>query len=101
VFSTDCFYDGDPELLARMRRHRITGIDMESAGLYGLAMREGFRALSVLAVSDLLPHGAHMPAHEREQGLARMVQAILAGLAADARDAAAVADEPIPSLPGR
>lgn len=72
VFSTDCFYDGDRDLVAHLRRHRILGIDMESAGLYGLAMREGFAALSLLTVSDHLEDGRHMPAIERERGLARM-----------------------------
>jgi purine-nucleoside phosphorylase len=82
-FSTDCFYDGDPDLVARLRRHGIAGVEMESVGLYGLAMREGFRALSVLAVSDHLERGEHMPALERERGLARMVALVLAGLVAD------------------
>lgn len=81
VFSTDCFYDGDAELLARLRRHRIAGIEMESAGLYGLAMREGMRALAVLTVSDQLDRGEHMPAAQREQGLARMASLALESLA--------------------
>lgn len=82
VFSTDCFYDGDAELLARLRRHGIAGIEMESAGLYGLAMREGVRALSVLTVSDQLDRGEHMPAAQREQGLARMASLALDSLEA-------------------
>lgn len=80
VFSTDCFYDGDPELAARLRRHRIVGIDMESSGLYGLGMREGVQCLSLLTVSDHLERGEHMPAAEREQGLARMVTLALDSL---------------------
>lgn len=72
VFSTDCFYDGDPQLLEHLRRHRIVGIEMETAGLYGLAMREGFAALAVLAVSDHLERDEHMPAQQREQGLLAM-----------------------------
>lgn len=80
VFSTDCFYDGDPDLVARLRRHRILGIDMESAGLYGLAMREGIAALSLLTVSDHLEEGRHMPADERERGLARMTTLALDSL---------------------
>lgn len=72
VFSTDCFYDGDAALLDHLRRHRIAGIEMESAGLYGLAMRDGLQALSVLAVSDHLERGEQMPASERERGLARV-----------------------------
>lgn len=78
VFSTDCFYDGDPELPGHLRRHRIAGIEMETAGLYGLAMREGLQALSVLAVSDHLERDEHMPAAEREVGLARIARLALA-----------------------
>lgn len=78
VFSTDCFYDGDPQLLAHLRRHRILGVEMETAGLYGLAMREGFAALAILAVSDHLDNGASMPPEEREQGLARVARLALA-----------------------
>lgn len=80
VFSTDCFYDGDLELVARLRRHRIVGIDMESSGLYGLGMREGVQCLSLLTVSDHLERDEHMPAAEREQGLARMVTLALDSL---------------------
>jgi len=80
VFSTDCFYGNDPQLVARLLAHRIHGVEMESAGLYGVAMREGFRALSVLTVSDHLEHDAHMPPAQREQGLARMTALVLDSL---------------------
>lgn len=83
VFSTDCFYDGDQALVARLLQHRITGVEMESAGLYGLAMREGIQALSVLTVSDHLQRGEHMPADQREQGLSRMTALVLDSLAGD------------------
>ncbi|MEO7052384.1 MAG: purine-nucleoside phosphorylase [Rhodanobacter sp.] len=80
VFSTDCFHGGDPELTARLLAHRIVGVEMESAGLYGVAMREGFQALSVLTVTDHLQHDTHMPATEREQGLSRMTALVLDSL---------------------
>ncbi|WEN14532.1 purine-nucleoside phosphorylase [Rhodanobacter sp. AS-Z3] len=80
VFSTDCFYAGDPQLTAHMLAHRIHGIEMESAGLYGVAMREGFQALSVLTVSDHLQRDIHMPPNEREQGLTRMTALVLDSL---------------------
>lgn len=86
VFSTDCFYDGDPELVACLLRHRILGVEMESAGLYGLAMREGIQALSVLAVSDHLQRGEHMSADQREQGLSRMTALVLESLAKPVAD---------------
>jgi purine-nucleoside phosphorylase len=77
VFSTDTFYSGDTALLGHLRRHGICGIEMETAGLYGLAMRENFRALAILAVSDHLETGASMPPAEREQGLARIARIAL------------------------
>ena len=80
VFSTDCFYGGDPELTARLLAHRIHGVEMESAGLYGVAMREGFQALSVLTVTDHLQHDTHMPPTQREQGLSRMTALVLDSL---------------------
>ncbi|MBX3700519.1 MAG: purine-nucleoside phosphorylase [Dokdonella sp.] len=82
VFSTDSFYDGDPQLLAHLQRHHISGIEMEAAGLYGLALRERFQALAILAVSDHLQNDVHMPAAEREQGLARIAGIALACVAA-------------------
>ncbi len=72
VFSTDSFYGGVANLVGLLRRHRILGVEMESAGLYGLAMREGVQALSILTVSDHLERAESMPAAERETGLARM-----------------------------
>lgn len=86
VFSTDCFYGGDADLVARLLQHRIVGVEMESAGLYGLAMREGVQALSVLTVSDHLQRDEHMPAQQREQGLSRMTALVLDSLQTMAGD---------------
>lgn len=80
LFSTDCFYGGDPDLVAHLRRHRIAGVEMESAGLYGLAMREGVAALSVLTVSDHLEREEHMDGEERERGLSRSARLVLDAL---------------------
>jgi purine-nucleoside phosphorylase len=80
IFSTDVFYGGDAALLPLLLRHRIMAIEMESAGLYGLAMREGFKALSVLTVSDHLQREERMPADQRERGLAQMGALVLQSL---------------------
>lgn len=77
VFSTDSFYGGAPDLLRLLRTHRIAGVEMEAAGLYGLAQREGVQALAVLTVSDHLEHDTRLPADEREQGLGRMARLAL------------------------
>ena len=81
IFSTDCFYRKDPGFVALLREHRILGVEMESAGLYALAFREGFQAASLLTVSDHLESEAHMPPAEREAGLTRMVKLALDALA--------------------
>lgn len=80
IFSTDCFYDGDPEILEHLRRHHIVGVEMETAGLYGVAMRERFQALSILAVSDHLETDTHMPPSLREHGLAQLARLALNSL---------------------
>lgn len=80
IFSTDCFYGGDPRLVERLLQHRIVGIEMESAGLYGLASRENLHALSVLTVSDHLQTGAAMPPEQREHGLSQMAALVLESL---------------------
>jgi len=81
VFSSDCFYGGDPDLLARLASHRLLAIEMEAAGLYGVAAREGAQALAVLTVSDQLVSQQRMSAGERESGLQRMLGLVLDSLA--------------------
>lgn len=77
IFSSDSFYSAAPGLPDLLRRHRIAGVDMEAAGLYGVAMREGMAALAVLTVSDHLDLGTHLSATEREQGMGHMAELAL------------------------
>ena len=77
VFSTDSFYAVATGWLDWLRRHRIAGVEMEAAGLYGVAMREGVQALAVLTVSDHFDDDTHLSAAAREQGLGSMVQLAL------------------------
>ena len=80
VFSTDSFYDGDADILGLLARHHISGIEMESAGLYGVAMRERIQALSVLTMTDHLERNEHMAPDQRERGLAQMAEVVLDSL---------------------
>lgn len=80
VFSTDCFYDGDAGILPLLARHHICAIEMESAGLYGVAMRENIQALALLTMTDHLERDEHMAAEQREHGLARMAELALDSL---------------------
>jgi purine-nucleoside phosphorylase len=80
VFSTDVFYSPDPALPGRLRDHRILAVEMESAGLYGVAAREGVQALSLLCVSDRLPDGGAMSPEAREQGVDALARLALEAL---------------------
>lgn len=80
VYSSDLFYAADPGLLARLQRMGVLGIEMEAAGLYGLAAERGVEALALLTVSDQLVDGGAMDAAQREAGLERMLSLALDAL---------------------
>lgn len=80
VFSTDYFYHPDPRLPELLQRFGFLALDMETAGLYGVAAEQGTEALSVLTVSDHLIDGRHMSAEQRETGVDAMVRLVLDAL---------------------
>ena len=53
IFAADRFYNDDIDM-KKLADYGVIGAEMESAGLYLLAAKLHFRALSVLTVSDLL-----------------------------------------------
>ncbi|MDR1767225.1 MAG: purine-nucleoside phosphorylase [Propionibacteriaceae bacterium] len=67
VISSDHFYFKIPGQLDAMRAHGVLGVEMEAAGLYGVAANLGKQALTVLTISDhLTKPSADMTAQERE-----------------------------------
>jgi len=78
ILSTDTFYEERHDLTEQLRRHGTLAVEMEAAELYTVAARHGVRALAVLTVSDHLQSGEALPAKEREQGFADMVEIALA-----------------------
>lgn len=80
VFSSDLFYGCDPQQLARLQRMRVLGIEMEAAGLFGVATEFGVEAAALLTVSDHLERGEHLDAAQREQGLLPMLELALDAL---------------------
>jgi purine-nucleoside phosphorylase len=58
-------------------------IEMETAGLYGVAAELGVEALAVLTVSDELDRPGGMSATQRESGLDDMTRLVLDSLAVD------------------
>ena len=80
VFTSDFFYHPDPGLRELLRRFGFLALDMETAGLYGVAAELGAEALSVLTVSDSLAGDQHMSVAQRETGVDAMVRLVLDAL---------------------
>jgi purine-nucleoside phosphorylase len=71
VFTGDSFYNSDESVVPALQKLGTLGTDMEAAGLYAIARREGFAALMLATVSDL--PGEEMTADERETTFTDMV----------------------------
>lgn len=82
VFSSDLFYAPEPGLVPTLTCMGVLAIEMEAAGLYGVAAAEGAEALAVCTVSDHLPGGARMSPTQRECGLDAMLRLVLDALVA-------------------
>ena len=80
VHSSDLFYSVDPHLHAALVRMGVLGVEMEAAGLYGLAAERGVQAAALLTVSDLLPAGGSMSGEQRQRGLDLMIELALGAL---------------------
>ncbi|MHB0775948.1 purine-nucleoside phosphorylase [Halomonas sp. WWR20] len=66
LFSADLFYSPQTALLELMKRYGIVGVEMEAAGLYGVAAEYGARALTVCTVSDHILRGEALSAEKRQ-----------------------------------
>lgn len=83
VFSSDQFYHPDVELKVALARLGFLAIEMEAAGLYGVAAELGVEALAVLTVSDHVDRPGGMSSLQRETGLDDMTRLVFDALTAD------------------
>jgi purine-nucleoside phosphorylase len=81
VFSSDVFYHPDAGLREAMAHLGFLAIEMETAGLYGVAAELGVEALAVLTVSDHVSHPGSMSTEQREKGVDEMTRLVLDALA--------------------
>lgn len=80
VFSSDVFYDHDPNTWKKWAGLNVLGVDMESYALYAIAAEKRRRALSVLTVSNSFLYADELTAEERQTSLLDMIKvAIKAG----------------------
>lgn len=66
VFSSDHFYLSRPALLDGLTEVGTLAVEMEAAGLYGVAAAEGREALTIVTISDHIRTGEAMSAELRE-----------------------------------
>ena len=77
IFTADLFYTPQPEMFASMEKYGILAVEMEAAGLYGIAAEYGKKALTVLTVSDHIKTGEQTTATERETTFKDMMELTL------------------------
>ena len=81
--SADLFYDPRDGLFDVMAQMGVLAVEMEAAGLYGVAAQHGVRALALMTVSDHIITGERTSSEERERNFDQMVSIALEGLARD------------------
>lgn len=83
VHSADLFYNPDPEAFDRMEAMGVLAVEMEAAGLYGVAAEKGGRALTICTVSDHVRTGESTSSEERQQTFDDMVLIALEAIRID------------------
>lgn len=83
VHSADLFYNPEEGAFERMRAMGVLAVEMEAAGLYGVAAERGARALTILTVSDHILHGTEIPSEGRQATFDDMVRIALETILAD------------------
>lgn len=76
VFSSDLFYL-QREMLPTYQLMNVIAVEMESAGIYGVAAQLGKRALALLTVSDNVVGGEELSSTERQSGFDSMMRLAL------------------------
>ncbi|WP_321147704.1 purine-nucleoside phosphorylase [Serratia marcescens] len=77
IFSADLFYTPDPDMFQVMKKYGILGVEMEAAGIYGVAAELyeefGCKALTICTVSDHILRHEATTAAERQTTFNEMI----------------------------
>ena len=80
IFSADLFYHPDATVFDTLEAMNILGVEMEAAGLYGLASEHhelGVKALAICTVSDHIRTGESLAPDERQSSFTQMMDIAL------------------------
>ncbi|MBL4826528.1 MAG: purine-nucleoside phosphorylase [Spongiibacteraceae bacterium] len=69
IFSADLFYMPDESMFDVMEKYNIIGVEMEAAGLYGVAAQYGAKALTICTVTDNIRTGDVLSGEDRQTTL--------------------------------
>ena len=73
LFSADLFYNPDVAMFDVMEKYGILGVEMEAAGIYGVAAEFGAKALTICTVSDHIKRHEQTSAEERQLTFNEMI----------------------------
>lgn len=77
VFSADLFYPPDHRIFDTMEKMNILAVEMEAAGLYGVAAEHKARALCICTVSDHIRRHEELTPAERQSSFNEMMHITL------------------------
>ena len=77
LFSSDLFYTPNSSMFDTMEAMNILGVEMEAAGLYGIAAEYGAKAASICTVSDHIRSGESTSPEERKSSFEEMMRIAL------------------------
>jgi purine-nucleoside phosphorylase len=77
LFSADLFYTPNPSMFDTLEKMNILGIEMEAAGLYGIAAEYGAQAAAICTVSDHIRTGEATTSAERQSSFEDMMKIAL------------------------
>lgn len=80
IFSADLFYNPDNTMLDYIEKYKVLGVEMEAAGIYGVAAEYGAQALAICTVSDHIRTHEVISAEERQTTMNDMVHIALESL---------------------
>jgi purine-nucleoside phosphorylase len=77
VFSADLFYSPVEGIMQTLKDMGVLAVEMEAAGLYGVAAEYGANALAVMTVSDHIMRGEALSADDRQNTFNDMIEITL------------------------
>lgn len=76
-FSADLFYTPKPEMFDTMEKMGVMAVEMEAAGIYGVAAEFGANALALMTISDHIRTGEATSSDERQTTFKEMMEITL------------------------